>query len=332
MSLNEAINSISSYAISFVDDLKPDIIRRDAGRILKIVEYNNKSNVVVDEEGLEYLKKSGKYSKSKYINLFDANRSVEHSREKNEEWLNSNKNHFEQLLELNSVTTDDVQWEFEGEKIVPKSLNVARLMRASFEKTLSFTRIRRQIYEADFMRTFSLYTKRSILLPTEYQLLEQKIEQISASNNMSLRLFDEKHTSNIENLAETMHGHINSEHEHFKWVFETGYIYRSTTDAENIWKFYNHQCNFDRRKILSIFYVYFIKCDFNSKFVDPPIIYTTPCLIDSDHTRNFRVNTMKGLEVTNSYFSIELNSQGHPSSGDGLVLSKICWMAIGRVL
>ncbi len=51
-----------------------------------------------------------------------------------------------------------VKYEFEGNKIVPKSIQVNKLQSSSFKKTLSFNRIKNIYYEADFNKVFTLNT------------------------------------------------------------------------------------------------------------------------------------------------------------------------------
>ena len=67
----------------------------------------------------------------------------------------------EQVEELNSFSKDVVKWEIEGDRVVPKSLNVARVSRTKLGKTLSFSRVRVKSYSAPFERQFSLHTNRA---------------------------------------------------------------------------------------------------------------------------------------------------------------------------
>lgn len=67
----------------------------------------------------------------------------------------------DQVNELNTHTQNEAQWEIQGDKVVPKSLNVARIMRSSMKKSLKFSRIRLQQFNAPFERNFKIYTSRS---------------------------------------------------------------------------------------------------------------------------------------------------------------------------
>ena len=46
------------------------------------------------------------------------------------------------MSELNRAARDEATWEIVGDRVVPKSLNVAQLAKATFSKTLAFKRIR----------------------------------------------------------------------------------------------------------------------------------------------------------------------------------------------
>ena len=54
-----------------------------------------------------------------------------------------------------------MKYEFEGEKIVPKSIQVSKLQSSSFKRTLKFERIKNFYYDADFNKVFDLNTVKS---------------------------------------------------------------------------------------------------------------------------------------------------------------------------
>ncbi len=57
-----------------------------------------------------------------------------------------------QLSELNQMKSSDVQWEITGNKVIPKTLNVAKVTAGSFEKTITFKQVRRELTKAAFKR------------------------------------------------------------------------------------------------------------------------------------------------------------------------------------
>ncbi len=65
---------------------------------------------------------------------------------------------FLQLSELNRLSSSDVQWELNGTKVIPKSLNVAKLSSQSFTKTITFNQIKRKLTNAAFNRGLANFT------------------------------------------------------------------------------------------------------------------------------------------------------------------------------
>ena len=64
----------------------------------------------------------------------------------------------DQLRELNTYSENKIKYEFEGEKILPKSIQVSKLQASSFKQTLSFSRIKNFYYDAPFNEDFTLNT------------------------------------------------------------------------------------------------------------------------------------------------------------------------------
>ena len=60
------------------------------------------------------------------------------------------------LVEINSDETSDVEWKQEGEKIVPKSLKVAKLSKSEFSKRLTFANIKQKLEKTFFQENFDL--------------------------------------------------------------------------------------------------------------------------------------------------------------------------------
>ena len=158
---DEAIQALSKYATNFDNDLKGDVIKEDFGKIYQLKKVDDKNFIKIDKEHLNKLKT--KYSKKgsgslKGIFGMSAKGSTE-SEDENDS-LNSEKSLEEQLNELNTENVDDIQWKKEGDRIVPKSIFVAKLNKASFSRSLVFNRIRKQSFDALFQRKLTLSTLR----------------------------------------------------------------------------------------------------------------------------------------------------------------------------
>jgi hypothetical protein len=73
-----------------------------------------------------------------------------------DKWIDQGTSLNDQLKEVNSYSENQIKYEFEGNKIVPKTIQVSKLQSSAFKKTLSFSRIKNYYYEADFNKVFSL--------------------------------------------------------------------------------------------------------------------------------------------------------------------------------
>ena len=74
----------------------------------------------------------------------------------------TNKTKDDLIKDLNSESKNEIQWEWEGEKIYAKSINVARLSKTKLLKNMVFNRVKRVIHEAQFKKKFSLSTDQSL--------------------------------------------------------------------------------------------------------------------------------------------------------------------------
>ena len=130
--------------------------------ILKVELYGNKSHIVLDEEQYKKVQSSSSISTSRSTKFIaERSRSRQQSRSDSTETKDRTLN--DELRELNTASQDEVQWEFEGEKVVPKSINVARLMRSNFHKTLRFNRVRLEKFNASFQRQdFTIDTMKAL--------------------------------------------------------------------------------------------------------------------------------------------------------------------------
>ncbi|RMZ93392.1 hypothetical protein BpHYR1_010663, partial [Brachionus plicatilis] len=193
--LTEAIGLLSTYCIDFVEDLKADVIKKEASKILKIQKFRNVSQIVIDEKGLESLKESGKVNwggggGGNFMKIFSIRATANKVSESSSEWFKSNKSLTDQLNELNRYVNDEVEWQFEGDKIVPKSISVAKLARGQFSGTMTFNRVRKQFYEAPFIRKFTLYISSATEEKSEIEIMKNCIqgyrEQLEALGSESV--------------------------------------------------------------------------------------------------------------------------------------------------
>jgi hypothetical protein len=164
--VEQALAQMSSFTANIGKDLQATEITEDLGSILEVARSDNKSHIVVNKNFFEALKEQGKtdYSgggQGSFLGIINIDASVKKVQESSRDWQQANKSLNDQLRILNEEAQSDVKWAIKGSQIVPKSIEVAKVSRSSFEKTLSFQRVRKQFYAAPFSRKTALYTYRA---------------------------------------------------------------------------------------------------------------------------------------------------------------------------
>jgi hypothetical protein len=191
VSLENALDSLSDYGFDFDEDLQPDTVQRDLGSILRVDKHDNKTRIVVDEFQLSQLDESSSLSAgaTATVSFFGINGSVNWARNNAKKTSDETKSLNDQLHELNLVSHNDIRWAIEGNRVIPKSLNVARLSRSKTARSLKFQRVRLQQYSAAFDRTFGLYTSRAavVLVAPALKSLERSLEAKVESLETSLK-------------------------------------------------------------------------------------------------------------------------------------------------
>ena len=160
--IKEALESLASFNIN--NDLSPDVITSDLSKIVSIVKRGSKEHILVDKEKLSNFmtrmneKSSGSGGFSLGFKGFGTSvkgsGSKVNSTVKQDEFSEKSLN--DQLYELNNYEENDVIFERKGEKIVPKSLKVAKLSRAKLSKKLRFKSIRQKLEKTFFQEKFDL--------------------------------------------------------------------------------------------------------------------------------------------------------------------------------
>lgn len=174
--IDSVLASLSKYGFDIGADIKPDVIKRSAGSILKVENWNNKSRIVLDEEKLREFDEKFSSSRSRGSSFLFFSRAVGWSKSNSKSSRAYDHSISDQLRELNSATRDESEWMEEGRRIVPKTLNVARLSRGNLSKRLAFERIRIKTFSAPFQRFFTLYTLRATILDSVLDQLTTRID------------------------------------------------------------------------------------------------------------------------------------------------------------
>ncbi len=166
----DALKSISKYSFDFQNDMKANVIKEEIENNFKIDKVNNKKHIKFDYEKFsdtmkERAKTSGKSGEiSGSCGPFSASlkASSSYAEDNKDRWVNSEKSLDDQLNELNTYNEGKIEFAFKGEKIYPKSLQVAKIQQSLFRKDLEFSRIKNFYYEYDSTFSFTLSTRQSI--------------------------------------------------------------------------------------------------------------------------------------------------------------------------
>jgi len=159
----EALASLSTFATDFKSDLNADCIYNEISNALTIEKLGDMKHIVVrkNEDLAGSKEKDGRISVSAnggYGGVTFGS-AVEFVKSNKEAWSKSKASVEDQLRELNTHNENQIEFQFQGNKIVPKSLKVYKLYAADFRKDLTFERIKNTYYESNLVKKISVTTR-----------------------------------------------------------------------------------------------------------------------------------------------------------------------------
>ena len=201
--IDEALSSISKYGFDIREDLRPDVIKRNLGSVFKIETIGNESRIVLDRKNKDFSlisssTENGFETESgvslEGVGSFNVGVKETQKDSKTISGAAEVESLSDQLKKLNAQTQNEVTWDIEGNRIVPKSLNVVRMTRSKLGRTLSFSRVRRQTFTALFDRNISLYSEiavanKSLLenIMSDILNLRELIDSLSNATNEKIQ-------------------------------------------------------------------------------------------------------------------------------------------------
>ncbi len=193
VSFDDALKSLSKYSLDFSGDLKPDVITKELSDLFKVEKIDEKTHIIFDQAHYKELEKQSASSSSKTgsFQLFEiggGSKTSQFAQSQKDKWIDQGTSLDDQLKELNAYSENQIKYEFEGNKIVPKALNVNKLQSSSFKKTLVFNRIKQIIEKAEFDETFSLNTEKAT---TKIERKYPNYSIIMLGSEDQLKYFDE---------------------------------------------------------------------------------------------------------------------------------------------
>jgi hypothetical protein len=136
VNFNDALQQLSKYSINFEGDLNPNQITKDLSEIFKIEKVGKKSHIKFDDKYYNELEQQSSSNSSgsasvKVFGLGGGKASASHAQSKYDYWLEKSSSLDDQLSDLNTYSENKIQYQFEGNKIVPKTIQVSKLQSSS---------------------------------------------------------------------------------------------------------------------------------------------------------------------------------------------------------
>jgi hypothetical protein len=149
--INEALKCLSPYDYS--NDITPDVINKDSKTIHKTEDhikttkdssYKTKTGIKVNATG----------NNATLIEVSD-NTTVDVNRENNKNENTSD----DKLKKFVKDNNDTIEWEIEGESVIPKRIKVTRIMRSNLNKQFQFDNIKTRTFNEIINKKYSFSTK-----------------------------------------------------------------------------------------------------------------------------------------------------------------------------
>ena len=126
--------------------------------------------------------------------IFGVKGSGAYANDQKEHWIKNETHLDDQLKELNNYSKNVVEYAFDGDKIMSKTIHVCKLHSSLFNKNLSFSRIIKVYQEAEFNKEFILNTLKAVTPNNApFTKLERKYPNytiVMLGSEEQLKLFD----------------------------------------------------------------------------------------------------------------------------------------------
>jgi len=162
----EALASLSTFATDFKGDLNADRIYNEISKVFTVEKSGDMKHIVVrkneDRAGSKENTNSNSVSATAGFAGVTFGGAVESAKSNRDTWSNSKASVDDQLRDLNSHKENQIEFQLQGDKIVPKSLKVCKLYATDFRKDLTFERIKNIYYESNLVKKITVTTRGEI--------------------------------------------------------------------------------------------------------------------------------------------------------------------------
>lgn len=175
---------------SLAKSLTPDTVRKESQKLFIFAKTGTKTHLKTikarDKENKTRNRRETEVNAGGSFLGISTNGSVKYVKENENAWKTNNKDEKDQLLDLNRENKDGIQWERDGDTIIPKTIDVHVLSKANFEKNFNIDWKKNVYSKKDFSGEFTLDSKESITptqIATNEVLLLAKLTSIETQFN-----------------------------------------------------------------------------------------------------------------------------------------------------
>jgi hypothetical protein len=161
--IDTVLKCLSPY--DYTKDITPDVIKKYLGKIYKIEKRNSKEHIVTNKESSNKTDSKSKVSGDAELKgmliqelfgiIFSYNIDAEDESQKE----NNNKTLKDQLKEINEDKNNTIEWEIEGELIIPKRIKITKIMKSNLNKHFQFDGIKTRTFNKIINKKYSFSTK-----------------------------------------------------------------------------------------------------------------------------------------------------------------------------
>lgn len=210
VSIDDALAALSKFGATFNErDLSPSEIKKQLSDVLQIRKEGSKQYISAKNDTL----REGSHDEGKVVDTefggkvgvpgivtVETKVAVKVADTYNQTWHDSQKTLDQQLEELNKESENHVKWGIEGNRIVPKSLSVAKLSKAKMESDISISYKKSLVKDAQYKKTVLLQTSTYMSPAVEAETKQmssdvQKIDETVKSLSGKVATFSEKWNS-----------------------------------------------------------------------------------------------------------------------------------------
>lgn len=199
--VDEALSKLSKFGLEGnARDIAPSEIKRELNSQMVIKTEGGKRYIAAASdarrEGSTFRSSSTDVHVNAKADVFlvvdaEITTDVKYAQTKASSWKNSDKNEHQQLEELNSHRQSGTKWEIEGNRVVAKSLNLAKMSKTNLRRDIVISGVKTKLRDAAYVKMYELRTAHETrhtatsLAPTRrgIQLYVATEKGIQTSNN-----------------------------------------------------------------------------------------------------------------------------------------------------